>query len=81
MRDLAEYMNAAAVRLGLLDHPLPIEAESFTYSQAFDDSWNRVPDISHAREVLGFQPTTPFAQGMELTLAHYRDREAKRQAA
>lgn len=81
MRELAEYMNAAAVRMGLIDHPLPIEAEAFTYSQAFDDSWNRVPDISHAQAVLGFQPTMPFAEGMEQTLAHYRDREAKRQAA
>lgn len=81
MRELAEYMNEAAVRLGLIDAPLPIEAESFTYSQAFDDSWNRVPDISHAREVLGFAPTTPFDAGMERTLAYYRDQEAARKAA
>lgn len=81
MRELAEYMNAAAVRMGLLDQPLPIQADAFTYSQSFDDSWNRVPDISRARTLLGFEPEMPFAKGMELTLAHYRDREAKRQAA
>lgn len=81
MRELAEYMNATAVRLGLIDQPLPIEAESFTYSQAFDDSWNRVPDIAHAREVLGFAPAMPFAEGMERTLVHYRDQEAARKAA
>lgn len=77
MRELAEFMNAAAVRLGLLEQPLPIEAETFTYSQSFDDSWNRVPDISHAGRILGFAPTMPFIQGMEMTLAHYRDKDLK----
>ncbi|MGF1626209.1 MAG: NAD-dependent epimerase/dehydratase family protein [Alphaproteobacteria bacterium] len=81
MRQLAEYMNAAAVRLGLLEQPLPIEAETFTYSQGFDDSWNRVPDIGHARETLGFAPTMSFADGMDRTLAHYRDRNLEQQAA
>ena len=81
MRDLAHYMNDAAVRLGLIDAPVPVEAESFTYSQAFDDSWNRVPDIGHAREVLNFAPSTPFDVGMERTLVYYRDQEAARKAA
>ncbi|MEZ5666381.1 MAG: NAD-dependent epimerase/dehydratase family protein [Alphaproteobacteria bacterium] len=73
MRALAEYMNAAAVRLGLIEAPLPIEADAFTYSQKFDDSWHRVPDIGRARERLGFAPTTAFDVGMERTLAYYRD--------
>lgn len=81
MRALAEHMNATAVRLGLLDSALPIEDESFTYSQDFDDSWNRVPDIGHAREVLGFAPTTPFAVGMDVTLAHYLELDRSRVAA
>ncbi len=81
MRDLAEAMVAMAVEVGLLAAPLPIVSDSFTYTQKFDDSWNRVPDISHAREVLGFAPHTPFADGLRLTLEHYLDVGQQRQAA
>lgn len=39
-----------------------------------DDPQQRRPDITRAREVLGWEPTTPFRKGLEPTIAWFRDR-------
>ncbi len=71
IRDLARVMVAAAVDIGLIEAPLPIVPDTFVYSQPFDDGWNRMPDIGHAKKTLGFAPRVPLADGMARTLAHY----------
>ena len=71
IRDLAGRVVALAVELGLLAEPLPILPGAFGYSQAFDDSWNRVPDISRARSLLGFAPRVRLDEGLRRTLAHH----------
>jgi nucleoside-diphosphate-sugar epimerase len=68
IRDLAERVIALALELGLLTERLPVQSNAFRYSQAFDDSWNRVPDISRARERLGFAPRISLDQGLRRTL-------------
>jgi UDP-glucose 4-epimerase len=72
IRDLAQRVIGAALEVGLLDEPLPVEAGAFRYSQAFDDTWNRVPDITRAQERLGFRPRIPLDQGLRRLLAHHR---------
>jgi UDP-glucuronate decarboxylase len=71
IRDLAELIVQLSFDLALIDEPLPIVAGRFAYSQAFDDTWHRTPDISHARRVLGFSPRMRLRDGLKLTLAHY----------
>jgi nucleoside-diphosphate-sugar epimerase len=67
--ETAHAVNRAALETGLLDRALPIELHSALYSRPFDDSWSRVPDISRARRVLGYEPTIPFDVGLRRTLA------------
>jgi UDP-glucose 4-epimerase len=69
--ETAHVVNRIAVELGILDAPVPLELGSGLYSQRFDDSWNRVPDIGRAREKLGFAPVIPFEAGLRDTLAWY----------
>jgi nucleoside-diphosphate-sugar epimerase len=72
IRDLAERVIDAALEVGLLEERLAVEANGFRYSQDFDDSWNRVPDIGRASARLGFRPRIPLDQGLRRTLAHHR---------
>lgn len=39
-----------------------------------DDPRRRKPDITKAKERLGWQPTVPLAEGLEMTIADFRDR-------
>ncbi len=68
MAELAEMMIELALEVGLLDDPLPIEYHAALYSQPFTDSWHRVPDISRARALLGFEPTVELTDGMRRLL-------------
>jgi nucleoside-diphosphate-sugar epimerase len=64
---------ATALDMGLISRPLPIVEGAFRYTQGFDDKWNRVPDISHARTLLGFNPAISLADGLSRTLRYCRD--------
>ncbi|HET6518987.1 MAG TPA: NAD-dependent epimerase/dehydratase family protein [Geminicoccaceae bacterium] len=81
IRQLAEHVIAGAIELGMLKGPLPIEGDAFHYSQPFDDGWSRVPDISHAREVLGYAPQIAFSDGLRQTLEYYRSFRPRLEAA
>jgi UDP-glucuronate decarboxylase len=37
-----------------------------------DDPARRQPDITRAREVLGWQPATALADGLDRTIAYFR---------
>jgi hypothetical protein len=39
-----------------------------------DDPTQRKPDITRAREWLGWEPTIPLADGLERTVAYFRER-------
>lgn len=71
MRELAEQVVNVAMEIGMIPGPLPIIPDSFHYTQRFDDSWDRVPNINHARQVLGHKPTVPFRSGLRRTLCYY----------
>ncbi|HET6876122.1 MAG TPA: UDP-glucuronic acid decarboxylase family protein [Jatrophihabitans sp.] len=62
MRELAEQVRAV-VGDGTIEYrPLPA-----------DDPARRRPDISQAAELLGWSPTVPLEDGLERTVAHFRD--------
>ena len=61
MHELAHKIVNIAVDLGLLAEPLPVRPHAFHYSQSFDDSWSRVPDITRAKYLR--LSTTGFAVG------------------
>ena len=71
--ELARRMIEAALEVGLLSEPLPVctKAERSLYSQPFNDTWDRVPDISRAREVLGFEPTIELSEGLLRMMKEY----------
>jgi len=72
IRDLAYLMVDRAVDLGLIVEPLPIVADRFVYSQAFDDRWHRTPDITRAARTLDFSPRVGLREGLGRTLAYYQ---------
>jgi len=49
---------------------IPYEA---AFSSTFEDTRRRVPDVTRAREVLGFLAQTPLKHGLQRTLAWFRD--------
>ena len=60
--EFAEAVRAAAGRGGRIVHlPLPE-----------DDPQRRRPDIRRARELLGWEPRTPLAEGLRQTIAYFR---------
>jgi len=45
------------------------------YGPAFEETRRRVPDVTRAREVLGFETHVSLEQGLQRTLEWFRDRE------
>jgi UDP-glucose 4-epimerase len=46
------------------------------YGQHFEETRRRVPDVTRAREVLGFEALTPLEQGLRWTLEWFGDQAA-----
>jgi dTDP-glucose 4,6-dehydratase len=64
MLELAEWVSrAVGSRCDVVFKPLPE-----------DDPRLRRPDITRARDVLGWEPKVPFEEGMRRTIAWFRDR-------
>jgi dTDP-glucose 4,6-dehydratase len=64
IREFAERINALTGNpAGIRFEPLPK-----------DDPRQRQPDISKARRVLGWEPKVPLAEGLERTVAWFKDR-------
>ena len=43
-----------------------------------DDPKQRQPDITKAKTLLGWEPTIPLQQGLELTINDFRERLSKK---
>ena len=66
IRELAEKIIAmTGSRSKLVNKPLPQ-----------DDPTRRRPDITSARQVLGWEPTVPLDEGLEQTIAYFRQQMA-----
>ena len=61
IRELADLvLEMTGSTSGLIEKPLPA-----------DDPKQRRPDISHARELLGWEPKIQLREGLERTIAHF----------
>ena len=61
--ELAErVIEMTGSRSKIVHHPLPA-----------DDPRQRRPDISRARDVLGWEPTVPLSEGLDSTIRHFRE--------
>lgn len=69
---LAELVAEAAGSAVPAEH-IPYET---VYGARFEDVTRRVPDISHARQVLGWEPQVPLAEGLKRTIAWWGDNDA-----
>ncbi|MDZ4308103.1 NAD-dependent epimerase/dehydratase family protein [Allopontixanthobacter sp.] len=57
----------ASALAAIIGHPLDLDYCDLPT----DDPRRRRPDIARARELLGWQPTTPLREGLEMTLAWF----------
>ncbi len=71
--EIAQELVRHAVDLGLVSNPPPLEFGARLYSQDFDDSWSRTPDLGRAKAVLGFSPRVGLDDGLRRTLLYYRE--------
>ncbi len=75
IRELAKLMrDIYADKFRKPDVPLPeimeVSAEEF-YGKGYEDSDRRIPDISKARQLLGWEPSCGLADLLEHTIAYY----------
>jgi nucleoside-diphosphate-sugar epimerase len=73
IRELAHKIVGIAGDLEMLAKPCAVRPHAFRYSQNFDDSWSRVPDITRAKKILGFHPKVSLSDGLKSTLIYYRN--------
>ena len=62
----------AMSRLFLPDGPLDVETTCPRWFQVKDDPRRRKPDITLARELLGWSPRIPLKEGLKHTIAYFR---------
>ena len=63
MRQLADrVLTLTGSKSKIVERPLPV-----------DDPQVRQPDISHARETLGWEPTISLDEGLRRTIEYFRD--------
>jgi nucleoside-diphosphate-sugar epimerase len=74
--DLARLIAELAVRGGWVSEPPRIQQDTYRYSEQFDDTWNRRPDITRARTLLGYQPTVSLRDGLTRVLEFHAERAA-----
>lgn len=69
IRELAEMIVAA------VGSRSPVQATPYesVYGARFEDIPRRVPDISRARQVLGWEPQVPLEEGLKRTIAWWGD--------
>ncbi|WP_416968296.1 NAD-dependent epimerase/dehydratase family protein [Streptomyces sp. 4F14] len=78
IRELADLIAELAVTEGFVDKAPEILTEGYAYSEHFDDTWNRCPDIGRARTMLGFEPTVGLREGLLDVLTFHADRDPSR---
>jgi UDP-glucuronate decarboxylase len=56
-----------------------VDAPIKYYPLPQDDPQQRQPDITRARQLLGWEPTIPLREGLERTIAYFREQVGRRQ--
>lgn len=74
IRDLAHLVVELALDGGFVTVAPPIAFDGYAYSERFDDTWNRRPDITRARELLGYEPVVGLRDGLAGVLRFHATR-------
>ncbi len=73
--EVATVLGRVAREMKLISREPTLEYNASIYTHAFDDTWDRVPDVRRAQELLGFRAQVPFVDGIRRTLlAETRER-------
>lgn len=70
IRELAEKLRA----VGQFTSPIILVPHRKVFGPSYEDIPRRVPDISKAKRMLGWEATTSLEEGLSRTIAYYRDR-------
>jgi UDP-glucose 4-epimerase len=74
VREVGILELAERIRAGLRStSPIELVPYESYYPKGFQDTRRRVPDVTRAREVLGFEATVPLEEGLARTLEWCRD--------
>jgi UDP-glucose 4-epimerase len=66
IRELADRMNHLAIEEGLIEKPMEVHVDqSGFYVETFNDLWDRTPDLTRARDLLGFEPQVSLNAGIQ----------------
>ncbi|QMU72032.1 NAD(P)-dependent oxidoreductase [Streptacidiphilus sp. P02-A3a] len=74
VHDLARLVCDLAVGGGFVAEAPAIERSAYTYSEPFDDTWSRRPDITRARRLLGYEPSMGLHEGITRVLGFHAAR-------
>jgi len=66
--ELAETMK----KVGGFSSPIDLIPYKKVYGKSYEDVRRRVPDVSKARKLLGWEATTPLDEGLKRTMEHFR---------
>lgn len=84
IRELAKCMVDIYTKLYPLEHKHPriisVTAERF-YGKGYDDSDRRMPDITKARQLLGWEPRISLQEMLRKTIVYYKNYYKKASAA
>jgi len=77
IRDMAERMQEIYIRrwwdgVSTLPHMVEVSGETF-YGEGYDDSDRRIPDITKARTLLGWEPRYDLTTTLERSMAYWLD--------
>ncbi len=69
MIELAQLMK----KIGNFDSKIVTIPAEKKYGKGYDDIFRRVPDCTRAKEVLGWEATTPLEEGLRKTIEYYKN--------
>ncbi|KIX11896.1 NAD-dependent epimerase/dehydratase family protein [Dethiosulfatarculus sandiegensis] len=70
--ELAKAMKEA----GGFDNNLVFKPHAEVFGKSYEDIPRRIPDVSHIKDVIGWEATTPLDQGLKQTIDFYRKPKA-----
>jgi len=73
IRDLAHLVAELALDGGFVTRTPQVAVGGYSYSEPFDDTWSRRPDITRARELLGYKPEMGLREGLTSVLRFHAD--------
>lgn len=67
-------LGAKLIEVGDFSSQIVLVPHREVFGPSYEDIPRRVPDVSKAKRLLGWEATTPLEEGLRRTIAYYRDR-------